>query len=96
MKVTEKQRGNSLLITRHYPDLGSASDYSCPVGNLIQPIRNTVPDLGSDALSVWNFCAVSQKPFGGGTSGSVAKCRLFSQASVKGASFFCDKHSGNA
>ena len=46
------------------------------------------PGLGSDALSVWNFCAVSQTSFGGETSGSVAKCRLFSQASVKEASVF--------
>ena len=28
-------------MTRHYPDLGSASDWSCRVGNLIQPIRST-------------------------------------------------------
>ena len=46
------------------------------------------PDLGSDALSVWNFGAVSQTSFGGETSSSVAKCRLFSQATVNEASFF--------
>ena len=28
---------NSLLMKRHYPDLGSASDWSCRVGNLLQP-----------------------------------------------------------
>ena len=28
-------------MTRHYPDLGSASDWSCRVGNLIQPIRSS-------------------------------------------------------
>ena len=28
-------------MTRHYPDLGSASDWSCRLGNLIQPIRST-------------------------------------------------------
>ena len=28
-------------MTHHYPDLGSASDWSCPVGYLIQPIRRT-------------------------------------------------------
>ena len=28
-------------MTRHYPDLGSASDWSYRVGNLIQPIRST-------------------------------------------------------
>ena len=31
---------NSILMTRHYPDLGSASDWPCRVGNLIQPIRS--------------------------------------------------------
>ena len=45
--TSEKQRRNSILITRHYPDLGCASDWSCRVGNLIQP--------SSDASSVWNF-----------------------------------------
>ena len=28
-------------MTRHYPDLGSASHWSCRVGNLLQPIRST-------------------------------------------------------
>ena len=34
---------NSILMTRHYlyPDLSSASDWSCRVGNLLQPIRST-------------------------------------------------------
>ena len=35
------ERRNSILMTRHYPVLGSASDWSCRVGNLIQPIRST-------------------------------------------------------
>ena len=29
------------VMTCHYPDLGSASDWLCCVGNLIQPIRST-------------------------------------------------------
>ena len=29
------ERRNSILMTRHYPDLGSAYDWSCRVGNLI-------------------------------------------------------------
>ena len=33
--------GNSILMTCHYPDLGSASDRSCHEGNLLQPIRST-------------------------------------------------------
>ena len=35
------KRRNSILITRHYPDLGTTSDWSCRVGNLIQLIRST-------------------------------------------------------
>ena len=67
-------------MTLHYPDLGIASDWSCRVGNLIQPIRSTTQiwvvmrhQNGISAL-------VSQTSFGGETSSSVAKCRLFSQA----------------
>ena len=33
------ERRNSILMTRHGAYLGSASDWSCRVGNLIQPIR---------------------------------------------------------
>ena len=32
---------NSKLTTRHHLDLGSASGWSCGVGNLFQPIRST-------------------------------------------------------
>ena len=28
-----------MLTTRHYPGLDSASDWSCRVGNLLQPIK---------------------------------------------------------
>ena len=34
-------RRNCILITRHYPDFGSASDWSCRVENFLQPIRST-------------------------------------------------------
>ena len=30
-----------MLMTRHYPDLGSASDWVCNVGNLLQPSTST-------------------------------------------------------
>ena len=40
------------------------------------------PDLGSDASSVWISALVSQPSFGGETSGSVAKYRLFSQDTI--------------
>ena len=40
----------------HYPDLGSASDWSCCEGNLLQPIKTTFdPDLGRNMSS----CGIS-------------------------------------
>ena len=47
-----------------------------PRGKFISTNQKHYPDLGSDASSA----LVSQTSFGGETSGSVAKCRLFSQA----------------
>ena len=38
--VWETSAKSPWLMTRHYPDLGRASDRSCRVGNLIQPIRS--------------------------------------------------------
>ena len=35
------ERRNSIMMTRHYPDLGSVSDWSCRLGNLFQPIRSS-------------------------------------------------------
>ena len=56
------ERRNSILMTRHCPDLGSSSDWSLRKGNLLQPINQKhypeiYPEPGSDASSVWNFCA---------------------------------------
>ena len=50
--------------------------------NSILTNQKHYPDLGSDASSIWNFCARfdSQMSFDGETSGTVDKCRLFSQA----------------
>ena len=35
------ERRNAILKMYHYPDLGSAFDWWCCVGNLLQPIRST-------------------------------------------------------
>ena len=35
------KRRNYVLMTHHYPDLGSASDWSCREKSLFQPIRST-------------------------------------------------------
>ena len=68
------ERRNSILMTRHFPDLGSASSWSCFVGNLIQPIRSTtqisVVMRHQHGISAF----VSQTSFGGEASDSVAKC----------------------
>ena len=50
-------------------------------------IQKRYPDPGSDASSVWNFCALFSDVIWGETSGGVAKCRLFSQATRSKASF---------
>ena len=73
-------RRNSILMKRHYPDLGSASDWSCRLVNLIQPIRSAT-QIWVVALHQYRISTlVSQTSFGGETSGSVVKCWLFSQA----------------
>ena len=52
-----------------------------PRGKFDSSNQKCHPDLGSDPSSVNGISAlVSQIPFGGETSGSVAKCWLFSQA----------------
>ena len=72
-----KDRRNSILMTRHYPELGSASDWSCHLGHLLQPFRRTTwiwvvrrHRCGISAL-------VSRTSFRRETSGGVVKCRLF-------------------
>ena len=85
------KRRNFILMTRNYPDLGIASDWSCRVGNLIQPTRSTtqiwVVTRHQNGISP----LVSQTSFGWETSGSVAKCRLFSQAKYF-SQFFCNQY----
>ena len=79
------ERRNSILMRRHFPDLGSASDWLSKISHAARPFRSTARaqiwvvtrhQYGISAL-------VSQTSFGGETSavvGSVAKYRLFSQA----------------
>ena len=40
-RLSEKQVQKFHTDDMSYPDLGSASDWSCHVGNLLQPIRST-------------------------------------------------------
>ena len=79
----------------HTDDLsGSASDWSCRVENLLQPIRS------NNQVRVVSFhqygisAVVSQTSFRGETSGCVAKCQLFSQAILDSdnCSITCNTH----
>ena len=72
------------LMTCHYPDLGTASDWSCRLWNLLQPIRSitqiwvvTRHQYGISAL-----VSSSQTSFRGETVRGIAKCRHFSQADI--------------
>ena len=51
------ERRNSILMTRHYPDLGSASDWLNRISHAARPNQEHYRDLGINASSVWNFCA---------------------------------------
>ena len=69
-------------MTRHNTELGSASDWSYRVGNLIQPISTTTQIWVVTRHQYGISALVSKTSFGWETSGSVARCRLFSQATV--------------
>ena len=51
------ERRNSILLKRHYQDLGSASDWL----KITLSNQTHYPALGSDVSSVWNFCALCSK-----------------------------------
>ena len=67
-----------ILMTSHYPDLDSVSDWSCHEGNLLQPIRSTTQIWVITCYQYGIFAVVSQTSFLGETSGDVTKCLLFS------------------
>ena len=67
-------------MTRHDPDLGSASDWLKQISHATRPIRRTTQIWVVTRHQYGISALVSRLSFGGETSGSVAKCRLFSQA----------------
>ena len=67
-------------MTRHYPDLGSASDWLNQISHAARPIRSTTQIWVVTRHQYGISVLVSQTSFRGETSGGVAKCRLFSQA----------------
>ena len=73
------ERRNSILMTRHYPDLGSASDWLNQISHTARPIRSTTHIWVVTRHQYGISALVSQTSFRGETSGSVVKCRLFYQ-----------------
>ena len=69
-------------MTRHYPELGGASDWLNQISYAVRPIRSTTQIWVVTCHQYGISALVSQTSFGGKTSGSVAKCRLFSQATL--------------
>ena len=66
-------------MTRHYPDLGSASDWLNQISHAARPIRSTTQIWVVTRHQYGISALVSQTSFRGETSGSVVKCRLFYQ-----------------
>ena len=73
------ERRNSILMTRHYPDLGSVSDWFNQISHAARPIRSTTQIWVVTRHQYRISALFSQTSFGGETSVSVAKCGLFSQ-----------------
>ena len=69
-------------MTRHYPDLGSASDWLKQISHAVRPIRDTTQFWVVTRHQYGISELVSQTFFHGKTSGGVVECRLFSQASL--------------
>jgi len=67
-------------MTRHYPDLGSASDWLKRSSRAFQPIRSTTSILVVTRHQYGISVLVTQTSFCEGSSGDLAKFRLFSQA----------------
>ena len=70
----------SILMTRHYPDLGSSSDLLNQISYAARPITSTTQNWIVTRHQYGTSALVSLTSFGGETSGNVAKCRLFSQS----------------
>ena len=70
-------------MTRHYPDLDSASNCLNQISRAGRPIRRTT-QIWVVARHQYGISAlVSQTSIGREATGSVAKCRLFSQAIIR-------------
>ena len=67
-------------MTRHYPDLGSDSEWLKKISHSALPIRSTNQIWMVTRHQYGISAPVSQTSFRGGNYGGVAQCRLFSHA----------------
>ena len=68
-------------MTRHYPDLGSPSDWLNQISHTARPIIRSTTQMWVVRCHLYGISAlVSQTLFGGGANGSITKCWPFSQA----------------
>ena len=70
------ERRNSILMARHYPDLGLASDWLKQISYAARPIRSTIQIWIVTRHQYGISALVSQTSFGGETSDGVVKCGL--------------------
>ena len=84
-------RENALLITRHYPDLGSASDW---MQILVHPIRSSTHNWVVTCHQYGISAVVPQMSFCGESSSGDVKCRQFFQASYC-VGLYLANHTGN-
>ena len=70
-------------MTRHYPDLGSASDWLKQISYSAQPIRSTTHIWVVTRQQYGISMLISQTSFCRETVGGIMKYRLFSQATIK-------------
>ena len=69
-------------MMRHYPGMGSASDWLNQISLAARPIRSTTQIWVVTRHQFGISALVSQMSFGRETSVSIAKCGLFSQATL--------------
>ena len=70
------ERRNSILMARHYPDLGRASDWLKQISHAARPIRSTTQIWIVTRHQYGISALISQTSFGGETSDGVVKCGL--------------------
>ena len=77
---------NSILMTYHYQDLGSASDWM----KQIEPIRNSTQNLEMTRHQYGISALVPKPSFRGNTAGGVAKFRLLLRKKINKCNSVCE------